>query len=135
MRVLIIDVDPDVRRRLSLKLLQNLVRADSVSTANDALESLGQRSYAFVLLDAALPGRGVAEVLERATAIPVKERPIIVVTAMSMESARGLDVELVQIVLRKPLDVDAVAEIIGSCVRQTPRAIAEVTPQLSSRPR
>lgn len=135
MRVLIIDVDPDVRRRLSVKLLQNLVHADCVSNANDALENLGQRGYAFVLLDTALPDRGVADVLERATAMPVKERPIIVATTASMDSARGLDVELVQIVLRKPIDVDAVAEIIGNCVRQTPRAIADVTPQLSSRPR
>lgn len=135
MRVLIIDVDSDVRRRLSLKLLRNKVRADAVSNANDAIDSLGQRAYAFVLLDTALAGRGVAEVLERVAAMPVNERPIIVVTATSIDSARGLDVELVQIVLRKPIDVDAVAELIGSCVRQTPRASEATTPQPSSRPR
>ncbi|HWW61871.1 MAG TPA: response regulator [Thermoanaerobaculia bacterium] len=135
MRVLIIDVDPDVRRRLSLKLLRNHVRADTVSDASEAIELLGKQEYAFVLLDTALPDSGVIDVLARAAAMPVKERPIIVVTTASMESARALDVELVQIMLRKPIDVDAVADLIGNCVRQTPGAVEAVKPQPSSQPR
>jgi hypothetical protein len=47
------------------------------------------------------------------------ERPIVLVLAGAPESARGLDVEIVQIVLRRPVDVSQVVDLVRSCVRNS----------------
>ncbi|HVR40932.1 MAG TPA: response regulator [Thermoanaerobaculia bacterium] len=118
-RVLIVDADADVRRRLFNKLLQHEIFSDVVATSSDAIAKLRERAYLFVLLDVTLADDGARNVLRRITALPPNERPIIVATAHNVESARGLDVELVQVVLRKPLDIPNLADLIRVCVRPT----------------
>ncbi|HEX7150343.1 MAG TPA: response regulator [Thermoanaerobaculia bacterium] len=115
-KVLIADGSPVIRRALFTKLLELDVFSDTVSTGKEALEKLSERPYAVMLLDLALPGIEPELLLEAITNLPGKARPVVIVFATS-EAARKLDVELVQIVMRQPIDIQQTAEIVQSCVR------------------
>lgn len=132
-RVLIADGDPALRQRLFSRLLDLDIFSDCVANGKDALEKLDQLAYTVVVLDLELPGIGAGNVLARIAQIPA--RPVVLATA-DVQGARALEVEIVQIVLRKPLDVDQLAELVRNCVRtvanrQTASApIAEENPKL-----
>jgi DNA-binding response OmpR family regulator len=115
-RVLIADADPGVRRQLSKRLLDVGVIADPVADGRLALDQLRERSYAVILLDLQLPGIGAEQILNFISASAAKPRPVILVVANGTVG-RTLDVDLVQIVLRKPCNLSHLAELIESCVR------------------
>ena len=115
-RVLIADADPGVRRNLSKRLLDAEVFADCVADGKTALESLGVSDYAVVVLDLTLPQVSSERILDFIAAMPASARPVVLVLA-SRGAARSLDVEVVQIVLRKPCDFTQLSEIVQSCVR------------------
>jgi CheY-like chemotaxis protein len=116
-RVLVADGDDAVRMALFRALLERNIFCDCVSNAHDALARIGERVYAILLLDLALPD-GAANVLEllRGFARP----PIIIGSAARNGGAppEDLDTELVQIVMRRPLRVADVADIVDSCLNQ-----------------
>ena|SRR5688572_192948 len=115
-RVLIADADPGLRRQLYKRLLDAGLFADSVADGQSALEKLSQRSYAVILLDLRLSGIGAERILDFVSGDTRGSRPVILV--MSDGSVgRSLDVDLVQIVLRKPCNIYQLAEMIQSCVR------------------
>ncbi len=115
-RVLIADADPALRRNLNKRLLDAEVFADCVADGKTALEALSVASYAVVVLDVALPQVNSERVLAFIAAMPAAARPVVFVLA-GPGDARSLDVEVVQIVLRKPCDLTQLSEIVQSCVR------------------
>ena len=115
-RVLIADADPGIRKQLSKRLLDAGVFADPVADGKLALEQLREQTYSVILLDLALPGVGAEQILNFVSASPAKPRPVILVVSNGTVS-RTLDVELVQIVLRKPCNLTQLAELIESCVK------------------
>jgi phosphoserine phosphatase RsbU/P len=117
-RVLIADADPVVRRKLNQCLLDSKVFADCVADGKTALEALDASSYAVVVLDLALPPGNAERILDLIAAMPASSRPVVLVLA-TRGAARSLDVEVVQIVLRKPCDLDQLSQIVESCVRST----------------
>ena len=132
-RVLIADADPGVRKQLSKRLLDAGVFADPVADGKLALEQLRERSYSVILLDLSLPGVGAEQILNFIGASTARPRPVILVVASGAVS-RTLDVDLVQIVLRKPCNLGQLSELIESCVRtaahhrgmlRVPREIAD----------
>ena len=114
-RVLIVDGDRHLRTQLYSRLLDVDVFSDSVSEGEDAIENLLDRRYGLILLDLDLPSHAAARVIDFVRSTPSSERPILLATA-ARESAPTLDPELVQIVIRKPLRLSEVAEMIRSCV-------------------
>jgi DNA-binding NtrC family response regulator len=117
-RVLIADADAVVRRKLSKCLLDSEVFADCVADGKLALEALDTSNYAVVVLDLALPPGNAERILGVVGAMPVASRPVVLVLA-GRGAARSLDVEVVQIVLRKPCDLTQLSQIVESCVRST----------------
>ena len=117
-RVLIADADPGLRRQLYKRLLDAGLFADSVADSQAALEQLHQRSYAVILLDLRLSGAGAERILEFVSSDTRGARPVILVMS-DASGGRSLDVDLVQIVLRKPCNIYQLAEMIQSCVRST----------------
>lgn len=115
-RVLIADSDPAVRQQLSSALLAVDVFSDVVANVADALEKLDGQAYGVVLVDIALAGGMLEEVLARIARIPTQRRPIVLVAAANAASARSLDVEIVQFVLRRPLSLHQTVDVIRSCV-------------------
>lgn len=126
-RVLIADRDANLRQLLYSRLLDADLFSDTVSTGREALEKLAETSYAVTVIDVALPDVDAVQVIERIAQIPQGRRPVVLVLAERPEAARTLDVEIVQIVLRKPVDLMQLAELVGSCVRSATRR-AETTP-------
>ncbi|MEK6371669.1 MAG: response regulator [Acidobacteriota bacterium] len=127
-RVLIADGDATVRAALFRALLDRGVFCDCVASGGDAISRLGEQRYALVLLDFSLPHAGAAAVVESLRVMPSAERPMVIATAAGADSARdpsslallraGSDTDLVQMILRRPIEVLDVAELVGACLAQ-----------------
>ena len=108
-----------MRQRLYSRLLDIDVFPDCVGTAEDALAKLDEVEYNLIIADVAMAPRGVEQIVERVAAMRPEKRPIVLVVAPTAEAARSLDVEIVQIVLRRPVNEAQIVELISSCVRSS----------------
>lgn len=114
-RVLIADGDAPVRQQLFSTLLTFDIFADCVAGMGDALARLRDEKYGVVVLDISL--NGVEPVIESISRMPPNARPVVLVLARNSEAARALDVEIVQIVLRKPVNLPQLVDVVRSCIR------------------
>lgn len=117
-RVLIADGEATVRTAMFRALLDRGVFCDCVASGGDAISRLGEQRYALVLLDFSLPHAGAAAVVESLRVMPSAERPMVIATAAGADSARDSDTDLVQMILRRPIEVRDVAELVGACLAQ-----------------
>ena len=115
-RILIADADPGLRQQVSDRLLASGVAVDCVGDGRSAIDTLRSQQYAVVLLDVSLPIVAAERVLEFIRDAANGSRPIVFVLG-EPSAARSLDVELVQIVIRKPCDLNHIADLVQSCVR------------------
>jgi len=118
-RVLIADPDSGLRQQLFSALLSGDVFSDCVSTTTEALAKLEQQKYAVVVIDVSLPFGDVERVIARVATMPAGTRPVVLILASNAEAARSLDVEIVQIVLRKPVNLPQLVEMVRSCIRNS----------------
>lgn len=116
-RVLIADSDPPLRQQLFSALLENDIYSDCVANTTDAVQKLNEERYGLVVVDVALPNGDVENVISRIHDMPVTQRPVVLVLAAKPEAARTLDVDIVQIVLRRPVVVRQLVELVRSCLR------------------
>jgi CheY-like chemotaxis protein len=117
-RVLLVDADEQVRALLSRALLDRDVFCDAAVSARDALVQLGQRRYALMLLH--LEMAGMDGVLDGIRSMPVRSRPMVMMTADVRSSKDAIDTELVQIIIRRPLKIAEVAGMIRACLEFVP---------------
>jgi DNA-binding response OmpR family regulator len=115
-RVLLADGDPGLRRQIGKRLLDASIFADSADDGRAAVDLLGERTYALIVLGFELPNRGAERVLEFVRTLEPGSRPVVLVVG-EPSAARSLDVDLVQIVLRTPCNLTQLADMIQSCVR------------------
>lgn len=115
-RVLIADSDPDFRLKLYKRLVDRDVFSDTVGDAREALERMASEDYAVLVVDLSLAHAGAERILDAVIDHPRHRRPVVLVTAPS-GSARTLDVDVVQIVLRRPCDIAQLADMIRSCIQ------------------
>ena len=115
--MLIADSDPQLRQLLYSALLAVDVFSDCVGTVPDAVSRLHDEPYGVVLVDIALPGGNAEQIVARIAEIHRDTRPVVLVLASNPASARSLDIDIVQIVLRKPLALRSTVELIRSCVQ------------------
>lgn len=118
-RVLVAESDSSLRQQLYKKLLAEDIFSDCVGDAGAAVDCLQRKEYGFVLLDLGVSG-GSEMIIAELQAMPENGRPIVVVTA-APEVARGIVTEIVQIVIRRPVHVAELAELISACVEPRPR--------------
>jgi DNA-binding response OmpR family regulator len=116
-RVLVADAEPLVRRQLFSALLEQNVFSDCVATAREGLSKLAGEQYGVVVLDVTLPEEEIDEVMQRIAGQPSRSRPVVIVLAANPERANTLDVEVVQIVLRRPVHLRQLVDVIVSCLR------------------
>lgn len=128
-RVLIGDGDAALRQELFSALVSTGIHADCVASVGEALAALAERQYSVIVLDIGLPGGDAGQVVSAIAA--QRLRPVVLVLG-SPEAARALDVEVVQIVLRRPVRLQQVIDIIRSCARSAGRQDAVVRPKPSS---
>ncbi len=117
--VLIVDDDEAVRTVISSALTNAGLSCDTAADGVYALECLEKTRYLVVLLDLVMPrldGTGVLEKL-RALQDGNGEHPIVlVITGSGNREPLHAHSEMVQIVIRKPLDVAHLSELIHDCV-------------------
>ena len=116
-RVLIADADVVLRQQLFSALLDTDIYSDCVSTTADALGKLDAERYGLMVIDVGLPPGDVERVIARIHQMPIVQRPVVLVLAAKPEAARTLDVDIVQIVLRRPVLLSQLVDIIRSCLR------------------
>ena len=116
-RVLIADADPALRQQLFSALLDHDVYSDCVGNTNDALDKIRAEKYGVLVIDVALPAGDVDRVIDSIAAMPAAERPVVLVLAANPEQTRSLDVDIVQIVLRRPVHLQQLVDVIRSCIR------------------
>ncbi len=115
-RVLIADGDERIREQLSSRLLNADVLCDCVASGKEALDHLRGEKYALLLLDLDLAPSDAHSVLEYIRGMQRDERPMVLATA-ARDSGRLADVDVVQMIIRKPLRLSEVTEMIGACMR------------------
>ena len=115
-RVLIADSDPGLRAQVTRRLGDAGIFSDGVGDGRSAIDQLAAGRYAVIVLGIALPHSGAERVLEYVRQLIPSERPVVLVLADG-GAARSLDVDLVQIVLRKPCDLTQLSELVQSCVQ------------------
>jgi DNA-binding NtrC family response regulator len=123
-RVLIADRDSSVRQLLFSRLLDLDLFSDCVSTGREAMARLADTGYGVMVIDVAIEDGDAVHVIEQVALMPAAQRPVVLVLAERPEAARTLDVDIVQIILRKPVDIAQLAELVSSCVRSAARRAA-----------
>lgn len=118
-RVLIADGDAALRQQLFSALLGFDVLSDGAGTTAEALTRLAEERYGVVVVDVGLQGGDVDRVIAYIASMPLAQRPVVLVLAANPEATRSLDVEIVQIVLRKPLNLPQLVDVVRSCVRSS----------------
>ncbi|HKO58973.1 MAG TPA: response regulator [Thermoanaerobaculia bacterium] len=113
---MIADADSELRRRLYTRLLHADVFSDTVADGQAALEKLAERRYSVIVLDLGLSKVDSYQLLERIRSLPQDEWPI-VLALVGRGALPSLDVDLVQIAIRKPINTVQLADMIESCVR------------------
>lgn len=132
-KVLIADADPDLRRQLYTALLTRDVFSDTVADGEAALACIEGRGYAMVLIDVDLPKVDPLRIVERLSSRPDAERPFILLLTSGVIPRTG-NLDCVQIVLRKPIDVPAIADVVQSCIRSVTKARARAGARKDARP-
>ena len=120
-RVLIADGDMPLRQQLFSALLENDIYSDCVANTAEAIRKLNEETYGLIVIDVALPEGDVVYVIARIHQMPLALRPVVLVLAAKPEAARTLDVDIVQIVLRRPVVVSQLVELVRSCLRSAGR--------------
>lgn len=115
-RVLIAVAEPALRTQIYARLLDHDVFSDTATDGAHALALLEARPYAVVLLDIDLQAASAERLVEQIGRLPRGRRPVVLVLG-STGAARSLDVDVVQVILRKPVNLAHLAEIVGSCIR------------------
>jgi len=113
--ILIAEGDRTLRELLCRRLLTLDVVVEEAEDGREAIQILEERHPAIVVVDLALPLMDGYAVIDRVRGLPRSERPMVLVTA-ERGVVHTLDVDLVQVVLRKPFDVRQVADVIASCL-------------------
>ena len=104
-RVLIVEDDPAIRRLVEKLLIRHRVEVDSVASGRSAMEKLRAHRYSAIVLDLMVPevnGFEIVEYLKREK----MHTPVAVVSAVSQQALKNLDLDVVKLVISKPFDVD-----------------------------
>jgi DNA-binding response OmpR family regulator len=119
-RVLVALAQSDLRREIYRRLLEAEVFADSVGDGRQALEQLAENRYGILLLDMDLdrdlPGVDAFQLLDRVCNLDARRRPIVIVVA-SPEAIPSLDTDVITMIVRTPVKVGQLVEMIESCAR------------------
>ena len=114
-RVLFVEGDESLRLLVQRVLSRGGIEADLTGEAHDAIRRLATEKYQVVVIDLVANDSTPHEVIRALSLIPPRTRPVVIATGDPSGNSR-LDAEVISLVLRKPYDVQALAEIIGSSI-------------------
>jgi len=116
-RVLVVDDEAAIRALVAKIIERAGFAVDTARDGREAIEKLQVSTYDVLVIDLMMPnvdGYGVIDFLrERGGRQPA----VILVTAADSAAVRRMDGELVHSVLRKPFDIDVLADLIAAAAQ------------------
>jgi CheY-like chemotaxis protein len=116
-RVLVVDDEAAIRALVAKIIERAGYTVDTARDGREAIDKLQVSEYDVLVIDLMMPnvdGYGVVDFLrERGGPQPA----VILVTAADSAAVRRLDGALVHSVLRKPFDIDVLADLIGAAAQ------------------
>lgn len=115
-RILVVDDEPAIRALLKKIIERRGYLVDDAKDGSEAIELLGRNAYDLLLIDLMMPNVNGFELVEYIAAHPGKRRPSVIVITAAAESKplRQLDPAIVHSVVRKPFDIDVVADLVDA---------------------
>jgi two-component system, chemotaxis family, protein-glutamate methylesterase/glutaminase len=115
--LLIVDDDAPIRKLLERVALRAGFEVGLAKDGIEALEMLEQRPYSIAIIDLMMPRLSGYDLVQKISTM--NPRPVILVaTAMANSDVSKIDDTLVRRVIRKPFDVQAVAEALIEIAKQ-----------------
>jgi CheY-like chemotaxis protein len=118
-RVLVVDDEPAIRALVTKIIERAGFPVESATDGAEAIEKLTNGEFAVVVVDLMMPnvdGHGVIAWLK---ARGGKRPAIIVISAADPGSLRQLDGSMVHSIIRKPFDIDVVADLISAAAHMS----------------
>lgn len=115
--ILVVDDDDGVRSLIRAVLRRHGHDVDTARDGDEALRKIGDGDYSLILLDLMMPRIDGLEVLERsAEALDETGTLIVVMTAADESLISKLDRRRVHGLIRKPFDIEELAEIVTESI-------------------
>jgi DNA-binding response OmpR family regulator len=123
-QVLVVDDEPAIRALVARIVERAGLTVDTARDGGDAIDKLRAQPYEVVVLDMMMPRVNGADVI--AFLGHLRERPtVIVISAGDPVELRKLDPAVVQSIIRKPFEIDALADLVTAAVRSRESAEGE----------
>lgn len=116
-RVLIVDDDEAIIRLLADVMRQQELDFDIATNGYEALQLLSKRRYALVLLDLEMPVLNGIELLKTMRNAMLR-LPVVFVLSARTRDFEDLDDTVVNCVVRKPFNVDELAELVAQTIER-----------------
>ena len=115
--ILIVDDDQQIRKLLESVAKRAGFDVDTAKDGLEALEMIDKKNYAIAIVDLMMPRVSGYELVQQiSTRFP---RPVVLVaTAMTNGDVASLDDSMVRRVIRKPFDIEAVAQALIETAEQ-----------------
>ena len=125
-RILVVDDEAAIRALLKKIIERRGYEVDAAKDGAEAIDLLQVNSYDVMLIDLMMPNVNGFELVDYLAKHPMKKRPSVIVITAAAESKplRQLDPSIVHSVVRKPFDIDVVADLVDAAAA-TSRAVAD----------
>ena len=114
-RILVVDDDDAIRALLRTVLRRRGFVVDTARNGVEALEEIGARRYALIVLDLMMPRMSGHELLEKLLSESIMTRPRVLILTAGIE-ARPFDSTLVVGMIHKPFDVELLLDTVAGCL-------------------
>lgn len=122
--IFVVDDDEGVRELITLTLLKEGFRVDSVSTGKEALEKIKANNYDLIILDLMLPGYGGFEILRELQIEGKNNIPVVIITGKyidrSTQEIIKMEPNVVEFV-EKPIKINVFTAIVHKILKTIPK--------------
>jgi CheY-like chemotaxis protein len=116
-RVLVVDDEPAIRALIAKIVERAGFPVDIARDGEEAIQMLGQALYDVLVIDLMMPNIDGYDVVNHLRDRGGPRPAIIVITAGDSSAIRLLDGSIVHSVVRKPFDIDVLADLIGAAAQ------------------
>ena len=123
--ILVVDDDDAIRALLRTVLRRRGFQVDTARNGVEALDKIGARRYALVVLDLMMPRLSGYDVVAQLAEQSVMTRPrVLVLTAAGIEPLKVTATDLVVGTMQKPFDIDLLLDTVTGCIEAIPAVVA-----------
>ena len=113
-RILVVDDDRPIRNLVTTVLERRGLSIDSAPDGAAALKLIAENEYDVAVVDLMMPGMNGIELLDHVKRTGRHPQTIIVLTASGPADIRQLDAGAVHAIMRKPFDINELADVVES---------------------